>query len=112
MILLLDVDSLDLLLTVLVTTASVQDRDGARLLLSHLGGTCKKSRLIWVNGGYRGQLHTWIAAHCRFRLQVVLRSDAQKGFVLLPRRWVFERLLPGSMITHVSTKPTSTFLHP
>jgi putative transposase len=32
------VDTLGLLLAVVVTAASVQDRDGARLLLSHFGG--------------------------------------------------------------------------
>jgi putative transposase len=85
------VDSVGLLLAVVVTAASVQDRDGARLLLSHLRGACKKLRLIWVDGGYRGQLLDWVAEHCRFRLQLVLRSDDQKGFAVLPRRWVVER---------------------
>jgi putative transposase len=33
----------------------------------------------------------WVALHCRFVLQAVLRSDGQKGFVVLPRRWVVER---------------------
>ena len=85
------VDTLGLLLAVIVTTASVQDRDGAYLLLTHLGGFCKKLRLIWVDGAYRGQLLEWVAQHCHFRLRPVLRSDDQKGFVVLPRRWVVER---------------------
>jgi hypothetical protein len=38
------------LLTVLVTIASVQDRDGARLLPRDLPGGCKKLRSIWVDG--------------------------------------------------------------
>jgi putative transposase len=87
------VDTMGLLLAVVVTAASVQDRDGAQLLLTQLGGACKKLRLIWVDGGYRGQLLDWVAAQCRFRLQVVLRSDDQKGFAVLPRRWVVERTL-------------------
>jgi putative transposase len=87
------VDTMGLLLAVLVTAASVQDRDGACLLLSQLGGACKKLRLIWVDGGYRGQLLAWVADHCRFQLQVVLRSDDHKGFVVLPKRWVVERTL-------------------
>jgi putative transposase len=87
------VDTMGLLLAVVVTAASVQDRDGAQLLLTRLGGACKKLRLIWVDGGYRGQLLDWVAAECRFRLQVVLRSDNQKGFAVLPRRWVVERTL-------------------
>lgn len=85
------VDTMGLLLAVIVTAASVQDRDGAKLLLRRLGGACKKLRRIWVDGGYRGQLLTWVAAHCRYQLSVVLRSDDQKGFVVLPRRWVVER---------------------
>lgn len=40
------VDTLGLLMAVLVTAASVQDRDGARLLFLRLGGACKKLRLI------------------------------------------------------------------
>ncbi len=85
------VDTLGLLLAIVVTAASVQDRDGAKLLFQRLGGACKKLRLIWVDGGYRGQLLDWVIDHCRFHLQLVLRSDSHKGFVLLPRRWVVER---------------------
>jgi putative transposase len=48
-------------------------------------------RLIWVDGGYRGHLLDWMSEQCRFRLQLVLRADNHKGFVLLPRRWVVER---------------------
>lgn len=80
-----------LVLAVLVTTACVQDRDGARLLLVKLKGFCKKLRLIWVDGGYRGGLLGWVSARFRFRLEPVLRQEATKGSVLLPRRWVVER---------------------
>lgn len=38
------VDTLGVLLAVVVTTASVQDRDGARLLLGRLPGGCTKLR--------------------------------------------------------------------
>jgi putative transposase len=85
------VDTLGLLLAIVVTPASVQDRDGARLLLRQLPGSAKKLRLIWVDGGYRGQLLDWVTAHFHFRLQPVLRSDDQRSFVLLPHRWVVER---------------------
>lgn len=85
------VDTCGLLLAVLVTAASVSDPQGARLLLQTLGGFCKKLRLIWVDGTYRGQLLDWVADHFRFRLQPVLRPAGQQGFLLLPRRWVVER---------------------
>lgn len=86
------VDTLGLLLSVAVTAASVQERDGARRLLSQTGGGCKKLRRIWVDGGYRGSpLAEWVTARFRFVLQVVLRGEEQIGFAVLPRRWVVER---------------------
>lgn len=85
------VDTCGLLLAVIVTAASVQDRDGARLLLQRLAGFGKKLRLIWVDGAYRGSLLDWVAEHFRFRLQLVLRPAGQKGFVVQARRWVVER---------------------
>ena len=85
------VDTCGLLLAVLVTAASVSDPQGARLLLAHLGGFCKKLRLIWVDGTYRGQLVEWVTTRFRFRLHPVLRPKGQTGFRLLPYRWVVER---------------------
>jgi putative transposase len=85
------VDTLGLLLEGVVTSAAVSDPTGAKLLLKRLGGACKKLRRIWVDGASRGRLLEWVILHRRFRLQPVLRSDDQKGFVVLPRRWVVER---------------------
>jgi putative transposase len=87
------VDTLGLLMVVIVTAASVSDLAGARLLFARLGGACKKRRLLWVDGGYRGQLVDWVSQHLRFVLRVTLRPEGAKGFVLLPRRWVVERTL-------------------
>ena len=85
------VDTLGLLLAVIVTSASLQDRDGARKLLQNLNGSCKKLRKVWVGSGYRGVLLEWVKMNFSFILEVVLRSDNWKGFVILPRRWVVER---------------------
>ncbi len=85
------VDTMGLLMAVVVTAASVSDAAGAKLLLLSLGGACKKLRRIWVDGAYRGHLLEWVLLHCRFLLQPVLRCDDQKGFAVLPRRWVVER---------------------
>jgi putative transposase len=85
------VDTCGWLLAVIVTAASVQDREGARLLLARLAGFCKKLRLIWVDGAYRGPLLDWVAQRFRFRLQPILPPRGQKGFVVLARRWVVER---------------------
>ncbi len=85
------VDTLGLLLAVVVTSAALSDPAGARFLLSRLGGACKKLRRIWVDGASRGLLLEWVLLHFKFVLQPVLRSADQKGFVVLPRRWVVER---------------------
>jgi putative transposase len=85
------VDTRGLLLVVRVTVASVQDRDGARLLLRNLPGHCKKLRKIWVDGGYSGRLIQWVADGFKFCLAVVCRPKQTHGFTLLPRRWVVER---------------------
>jgi putative transposase len=85
------VDTLGLLLVVAVTVASLPERDGARLLFARLTGSCKKLRRIWVDGGYRGPWINWAAERFGFLLQVVLRREETKGFVVLPRRWVVER---------------------
>jgi putative transposase len=69
----------------------VQDRDGARLLLSNLPGGGKKLRKVWVDGEYRGDLVDWVAERFKCCLAVVLRPKENRKFVLLPRRWVVER---------------------
>lgn len=85
------VDTMGLLLAVVVTAASVSENAGAELVFARLRGGAKKLRRIWVDGGYKAGLLTWIIERCRFRRQQVLRCAEQKGFVVLPRRWVVER---------------------
>src|SRR5664279_231013 len=86
------VDTLGLIMVVVVTAASVQERDGAKLLFNSLTGSCKKIRRIWVDGGYRGaNMMEWVAQRFNIVLHTILRSDYTKGFKLLPHRWVVER---------------------
>jgi putative transposase len=88
------VDTLGLLLVVVVTAASVSDQAGAREVLKRLRGTCKKLRKVWVDGTYRGaEWMSWVKDKYRIVLAPVLRTEKQKGFSVLPRRWVVERTL-------------------
>ena len=56
---------------VVVTVASVQERDGAKRLFNSLTVSCKKIRRIWVGGGYRGaNMMEWVAQ----RFHIVLHT--------------------------------------
>jgi transposase len=55
----LAVDTSGLLLVVMVTAASVQDRDAARRLLWRLRVAYRGVRLVWADGGYGGKLVAW-----------------------------------------------------
>jgi transposase len=91
----LAVDTIGLLLTVLVTAASVQDRDAARPLLWNLRRAFPSIKLTWADGGYAGKLVTWATSKLKpkLRLQIVKRPDDLHTFQVLPRRWVVERTL-------------------
>lgn len=85
------VDTLGLLLALLILPADVQDRDGARSLLEQQAGRFKRLKLIWADAGYAGALVLWVRQMFRFTLSIVQRAEGQKGFAVLPRRWVVER---------------------
>lgn len=85
------VDTLGLLLTARVLTADIQDRDGAKTLFSEIKEQMPRLQLIWADGGYRGKLIEWVAVHCLWILEIVKRSDKQKIFKVLPKRWIVER---------------------
>jgi putative transposase len=88
------VDTMGLPLAVVVHAASIQDRDGAKLVMMKIAGRFPRLRLIWADGACAGQLIDWVKAFGDWILDIVKRPANQKGFVLLPRRWVVERTLP------------------
>jgi putative transposase len=83
-----------LLLAVVVTAASVPDRDGAKHLLGSLRHQFTRVRLIWADGAYAGDLLAWVWAlrpRRKVCLEIVKRPKGVKGFQLLPWRWIVER---------------------
>ena len=88
------VDTMGLVWLIVVTAASVQDRDGARTLLAALATRMKRLRVIWADGGYSGVLVEWVRSlrkRGKVRLELVNRSAQGKGFQRLPHRWIVER---------------------
>lgn len=84
------VDTLGFLLAVVVHSASVQDRDGVKLVLARLEGRFPRLRLIWADAAYEAAVG-WARLFAGRVLELVRKPDDQKGFVVLPRRWVVER---------------------
>ena len=79
---------------IVVTAASVQDREGARWLLDVLRHKCSRLRLLWADQAYAGELVAWVwnlRPWRKVRLEIVKRPEGTKGFLLLPKRWVVER---------------------
>jgi putative transposase len=85
------VDTLGLLLAVVVHSAAIQDRDGAKLLFIRAAASFPSISLVWADGGYAGQLIVWLERWCGWVLEVVKKLEGQIGFQVLPRRWVVER---------------------
>jgi putative transposase len=89
------VDTQGLLMKAIVHPANIQDRDGGLMLLSTLFGLYPFLKTIFADGGYQGPIFEQGVARILgdVDVEIVKRSDAAKGFVLLPRRWVVERTL-------------------
>ncbi len=89
------VDTLGLLMCVLVTAASVPEREGGKQVLARLqqlGKRIHRLYLIWVDGGYSGEpFLRFVMDTFGWIVQVVLRPEESKGFTLLKKRWVVER---------------------
>jgi Transposase and inactivated derivatives len=88
------VDCLGLILAIMITPASVQDRDAAKGLIQLLVGTFSRLQVIWADGGYLGALVQWVKQLRPFgklHLEIVRRCDHAKGFKVLPKRWIIER---------------------
>ena len=80
------------MLNVVVHPASIQDRDGARLVLD------RRTRRqfpfvarIFADGGYQGpKLAAWLARTGAWRIEIVKRPNIPR-FEVLPKRWIVER---------------------
>lgn len=74
------------MLGVFVTAANLDDREGLLGVAKNAKSVLKRVKLIWADGGYTG---SYSIPEIKCRIEIVKRSD--KGFKVLPRRWVVER---------------------
>jgi transposase len=86
------VDTLGHLLALHVTAASEQDRTQIETLSEQVQQiTGDHVELAYADQGYTGEDAENAAARHGIQLKVVRHTEAKRGFVLLPRRWVVER---------------------
>src|SRR3954462_2983121 len=83
-------DTLGLLLCVVVCSAGVQDRDGAKsVLLDTRLRTLV--RFLLPDGGSAGRPPAWAQQILPTTLHIVRKPAGQQGFAVIPRRWAVER---------------------
>ena len=90
------VDTQGFVLNVVVSSADVQDRDGARLVALALrrdGPELPRLQQVWADAAYAGPLGEELRAQLGWRLAIVTRANTQpkSAFVVQPHRWIVER---------------------
>lgn len=86
------VDTLGHLLALHVTPADAQDRAQVQQLAHAVQELTGKSvEVAYVDQGYTGDNAKQAAQTQGIALEVVKHTEAKRGFILLPRRWVVER---------------------
>lgn len=85
-------DTSGFLVGAIVHSADIQDRDGAPSVLKAIRHAFPWLRHVFADGGYAGpKLEAALTKTGKWTLEIVKRSDAAKGFEVVPRRWVVER---------------------
>jgi transposase len=86
------VDTLGLMLGVGILPANVQDRDGCLPVLRDLRRLFPFLQRVIADGAYQGAATARsVRRAAGAPLQIVKRSDAARGFEVIPLRWIVER---------------------
>jgi len=87
------VDTMGNLLGVKVVRANISDPAGGRQLLTEIGPELLRLQRVWADSVYRGSFMEWVEERLGWTVEIVERLGGQKGFVVLPKRWIVERSL-------------------
>ena len=86
------VDTLGLMLGCAILPGNVQDRDGCLGVLRQVRLLFPFLERVIADGAYQGrETARAVRRAARAKLEIVKRSDAAKGFVVLQKRWIVER---------------------
>jgi putative transposase len=87
------VDTLGLVWGLVVHSAGIQDRDGAKPVCEAAQPACPRLERVYADGAYAGALEEWLTTAMGWTLDIVKRPPEAQGFVVLPKRWIVERTL-------------------
>jgi putative transposase len=85
------VDTLGLVMKAFVTEANYQEREVASWLLPLLSEKLPRLKKIWADGAYTGAWLDQLPATCSIEVEIVQPEPGQRGFQVIPKRWVVER---------------------
>ena len=74
-----------------LTTADISDSAGAQAILDGIRKRWPWVKQLFADGAYDRLKLMDKANYLDFLVEIIRRSDDQKGFKVLPRRWVVER---------------------
>jgi putative transposase len=97
------VDVLGLLIGVVVHSAAIQDRDGAKILLKRIAEFLPQVKIVWADSGYAGKLIKWVKEHTGWKLEIVKRPQ-KHIFTVLPKRWIVERTFGWLMFWRIMNR--------
>ena len=86
---------LGLILGVVVHPATIQDRDGARLVFERVRGGLLRRKKILEYGGYAGALVEWVESSLGWVPEIIRRWAEACRFEVLVRGWIVERRSVG-----------------
>ena len=79
------VDTIGLMLVVMVSAASVQDRNGGESIFERLHRALGSVRHIFAHSGYQGALIEFAKRSWDIIVEVIKKPAEQIGFAVLPR---------------------------
>lgn len=97
------VDVLGLVIGIVVHAANIQDRDGAKMLVLRIKDRLPRVKLVWADGGYRGELVQWFKDEADWTMEIVKRDDSST-FKVLPKRWIVERTFGWLMFWRIMNR--------
>jgi putative transposase len=97
------VDVLGLLIGVVVHSAAIQDRDGAKIFLKRIAEFLPQVKIVWADSGYAGKLIKWVKEHTGWKLEIVKRPQ-KHIFTVLPKRWIVERTFGWLMFWRIMNR--------